>query len=98
MQMEFCDIMIFRRVIIFLSAVVLCLMIGVTCGQDWLGGGYVGSYSGDLGKYFTDPIFYSNGMRGCQVFLDGSYIGTEGTAGGPLDGKLRLLSCGWSEP
>jgi len=25
--------------------------------SDYLEGGYVGSYSGDAGKYFTDPIF-----------------------------------------
>jgi hypothetical protein len=191
------DIMIFRRVIIYLSAVILCLMIGVAYGQDWLGGGYVGPYSGDIGKYFTDPILYSNpivgqtyqsksgyypgpygvfpyygtlpyysdfrlnslgamtwepfqknwsetmeyaqtkssfrvyprptttypvvqfpapiytttqlpaattgdstativsqGMRGYQVFLDGSYIGTEGTGGDPLDGKFSFRVAG----
>ncbi len=27
--------------------------------QDYLEGGYVGSYSGDIGQYFTDPIFRS---------------------------------------
>ncbi|MGA9099924.1 MAG: hypothetical protein WB392_13440 [Methanotrichaceae archaeon] len=38
----------------------LAILIIVSHGQDYLGGGYVGSgdYS-DIGQYFTDPIFYS---------------------------------------
>lgn len=190
-------VMISRRAIIWLSAIVLCLMIGIVCGQDWLEGGYVKTYSGDIGKYFTDPIFYSNpivghtyqskagfypgpygvfsyyntlpyysdfrlnslgkmtwepfqknwsetmeyaqtkssfrtlpvsaspypfvkfsapisaanqpaaatggdstaiivsqGMRGYQVFLDGTYIGTEGTGGDPLDGRYSFSVAG----
>jgi hypothetical protein len=186
-----------KRIILYLSAVALCLLIGIACGEDWLGGGYVGSYSGDIGLYFTDPIFYSNpivghayqsksgfypgpygvypyspilpyysdfrlnslaglvwepfyknwsetmeyaqtkssfrvypkqtsaypfvqisaplytttqsptastgdstatiiskGMRGYQVFLDGNYIGTEGTGGDPLDGKFSFRVIG----
>ena len=188
--------MTFRRGVLYLTATILCLMIGITCGQDWLGGGYVGSYTGDIGKYFTDPIFYSSpivgqtyqsnagyypgpygvfpyygtmpwysdfrlnslgkmtwqpfqknwsetmeyaqtkssfrtypisaspypfvqfappistpgqpiastgdstatiesqGMRGYQVFLDGAYIGTEGTGGDPLDGKFSFKVTG----
>jgi len=154
--------------------------VGIAYGQDWLGGGYVRSYSGDIAMYFTDPIFSSNpadglpyqygfypgpygvypfnplpyysdfrinslagmrwepfqknwsetmayaktrssfraypvssytyppaqstvpaagdtpvtivsqGMRGYQVYLDGSYIGTEGAGGDPLDGKFSF--------
>jgi hypothetical protein len=166
----------------------------ITCGQEWLEGGNVRSYSGDIAQYFTDPIFYPNptvgqsyqfrpgiypgpygvypfnplpyysdfrlnslagmqweafqknwsetvdyaktkssfmvyprssytyppvqssvpitadiqvftptpttgdstativsqGMRGYQVFLDGNYIGTEGTGGDPVDGKFSF--------
>jgi hypothetical protein len=29
-------------------------------------------------------------MRGYQVFLDGNYIGTEGTGGDPLDGRFSF--------
>jgi len=36
----------------------------------------------------------SQGMRGYQVFLDGNYIGTEGTGGDPLDGKFSLRVVG----
>lgn len=36
----------------------------------------------------------SQGMRGYQVFLDGSYIGTEGTGGDPLDGKFSFRVAG----
>jgi hypothetical protein len=32
----------------------------------------------------------SEGMRGYQVFLDGSYIGTEGTGGDQMDGRFRV--------
>jgi hypothetical protein len=32
----------------------------------------------------------SQGMRGYQVFLDGNYIGTEGTGGDPLDGRFSF--------
>jgi len=32
----------------------------------------------------------SQGMRGYQVYLDGNYIGTEGTGGDPLDGKFTF--------
>jgi hypothetical protein len=36
----------------------------------------------------------SQGMRGYQVFLDGNYIGTEGTGGDPLDGKFSFKVVG----
>jgi hypothetical protein len=41
----------------------------------------------------TDTIV-SQGMRGHQVFLDGNYIGTEGTGGDPLDGKFSFSVVG----
>lgn len=171
------------KIVLYLSALILCLLIGIACGDDWLEGGYVGPYRGDIGLYFTDPIFYSNpvagqtyqskagfypgpygvypynpvlpyysdfrlnslaemnwrpfqknwsetmeyaqtkssfkvypvsssaspvvkfppsiaadtpvtivsqGMRGYQVFLDGNYIGTEGTGGDALDGSFSF--------
>ncbi len=36
----------------------------------------------------------SQGMRGYQVFLDGQYIGTEGTGGDPMDGKFSFRVAG----
>jgi hypothetical protein len=36
----------------------------------------------------------SQGMRGYQVFLDGRYVGTEGTGGDPLDGKFSFKVVG----
>ena len=38
------------------------ILIAVSQGQDYLGGGYVGSGdNGEIGQYFTDPIFTSPG-------------------------------------
>jgi hypothetical protein len=42
----------------------------------------------------TPVTIQSQGMRGYQVFLDGNYIGTEGTGGDPLDGKFSFLVVG----
>lgn len=36
----------------------------------------------------------SQGMRGYQVFLDGNYIGTEGTGGDSLDGRFSFKVVG----
>ena len=36
----------------------------------------------------------SQGMRGYQIFLDGNYIGTEGTGGDPLDGRFTFRVVG----
>jgi len=36
----------------------------------------------------------SQGMRGYQVFLDGNYIGTEGTGEDPLDGRFSFRVVG----
>jgi hypothetical protein len=33
-------------------------------------------------------------MRGYQVYLDGVYIGTEGTGGDPLDGRFSFKVVG----
>lgn len=47
------------------------------------------SFAGD-----TPVTIQSQGMRGYQVFLDGNYIGTEGTGGDPLDGKFSFSVVG----
>jgi hypothetical protein len=36
----------------------------------------------------------SQGMKGYQVFLDGNYVGTEGTGGDPLDGRFSFSVVG----
>jgi len=42
----------------------------------------------------TPATIVSQGMRGYQVFLDGAYIGTEGTGGDPLDGMFSFSVAG----
>jgi hypothetical protein len=42
----------------------------------------------------TPVTIVSQGMRGYQVFLDGNYIGTEGTGGDALDGKFSFRVIG----
>ena len=42
----------------------------------------------------STAIIESQGMRGYRVFLDGTYIGTEGTGGDPLDGKFTFKVVG----
>jgi hypothetical protein len=191
--------MIYRKTLPYLTVFLLCLLTSIACGQDWLGGGYVGPYVGinpDEGLagmlqwlntpftnypwYHTGGAFYpgpygvfpynpepyysdfrlnslagmnwepfqpnwsattdyaqtkssfrvyprptitnpaiqfpaptyattqspiattgdstativSQGMRGYQVFLDGNYVGTEGTGGDPLDGRFSFKVVG----
>jgi hypothetical protein len=193
--------MIPNKTFLCLAAFTACLLIGISCGQDWLEGGYVSSsrtsdpgiagmvlwldqavpnyrgyttggaiYPGPFGIYPFNPMPYysdnrlnslagmnwepyqknwsetmnyaqtrssfrvnpapaiaytnpypvvhypgpgysvaqtpaaasgdstatvvSQGMRGYQVFLDGSYIGTEGTGGDPLDGRFSFRVVG----
>ena len=135
--------MTYKKILPYITLFTLCLLISLAGGQDYLGGGYVGPYGGDMAQYFTDPIFSPNqqqsgetmyypyfgaeffrdyaypyqyrngieqspaattgdstativskGMRGYQVFLDGNYIGTEGTGGDPLDGKFSFRVAG----
>ena len=52
--------MIYRKILLYLTVFTLCLLISIAWGQDWLGGGYVGPYGGDIAQYFTEPIFQSN--------------------------------------
>ena len=42
----------------------------------------------------TPITVVSQGMRGYQVYLDGKYIGTEGTGGDPLDGRFSFKVAG----
>ena len=42
----------------------------------------------------STAIIVSQGMRGYQVYLDGAYIGTEGTGGDPLDGRFTFRVAG----
>jgi hypothetical protein len=42
----------------------------------------------------SQATIVSQGMRGYQVFLDGNYVGTEGTGGDPLDGKFSFSVVG----
>lgn len=42
----------------------------------------------------STAIIVSQGMRGYQVYLDGVYIGTEGTGGDPLDGRFSFKVVG----
>ncbi len=42
----------------------------------------------------TPATIVSQGMRGYQVFLDGTYIGTEGSGGDALDGKFSFKVVG----
>ena len=45
-----------------MALAILTILIAVTQGQDYLDGGYVGSGdNGEIGQYFTDPIFSSPG-------------------------------------
>ncbi len=41
------------------ALVFLTILIAVSQGQDYLDGGYVDSGNGEIGQYFTDPIFSS---------------------------------------
>jgi hypothetical protein len=52
--------MICKELFPYLIVLIICFSSSITVGQDWLVGGYVGSYSGNIGQYFTDPIFYPN--------------------------------------
>jgi hypothetical protein len=42
----------------------------------------------------TPVSIVSQAMRGYQVFLDGIYVGTEGTGGDPLDGRFNFRVVG----
>jgi len=54
----------------------MCSLISIAGGQDDLGGGYVGPYSGDIAQYFTDPIFSPNQGQNWETMYY-PYFGTE---------------------
>jgi len=63
-----------RKSLPYISVFTLCLLIGIAYGQDWLEGGYVGLYHGDIAQYFTDPIFRINPTGGARSGIHpGSY-------------------------
>jgi hypothetical protein len=69
----------YGKFLLYITVFALCLLISITFGQDWLGGGYVGSYHGDIGRYFTDPIFRTNPTAGQPYqFRSGIYPGPYG--------------------
>jgi hypothetical protein len=64
---------------IFGFLAMLLILVLPCSGQDYLEGGYAGSYTGDIGQYFNDPIFRSPSgsyvspdpaVRGMQESLD----------------------------
>ena len=73
----------YREILPYITLFALCLLISIACGQEWLGGGYVGPYGGDIAQYFTDPIFSPNQRQsyemmyypyfGAEFFRDSAY-------------------------
>lgn len=59
------------------ALVFLTVLVAVSQGQDYLGGGYVDSGNGEIGQYFTDPIFSSPG--GHYVSPDPAVRGMQGS-------------------
>jgi len=89
----------YGKILLPMAAIAAFLLISIAFGQDYLGGGYVGSSTGNIAQYFTDPIFSSNptGAQrqnweqtyypyfGAQFFQDYAqpYQFTPGTYAGP---------------
>ncbi len=69
--------MISRKILPYITVFTLCLLTSIAGGEDWLEGGFVRSYSGDIAQYFTDPIFYPTGGQPYQ-FKSGIYPGPYG--------------------
>jgi hypothetical protein len=68
--------MIYRKILLYLTVFTICSMTSIAWGQDYLGGGYVGPYGGDMAQYFTDPIFYPN-QRPASEQMYYPYFGAE---------------------
>ena len=68
--------MIYRRILPYITVLALCLLISIASGQEWLEGGYVRSYSGDIAQYFTDPIFSPNQRQSWEMMYY-PYFGAE---------------------
>lgn len=58
--------------------------------SDYLEGGYVGSYSGDAGKYFTDPIFMMKVGAGATSSPSSTYASKPVSPLGSTAGKTTL--------
>ena len=50
----------YGKILLLMAALATCMLISISFAQDYLDGGYVGSYTGDIAQYFTDPIFFSD--------------------------------------
>jgi hypothetical protein len=68
--------MIYRKILPYITVFALCFLISIACGQEWLGGGYVGPYGGDIAQYFTDPIFSPNQRQSSEMIYY-PYFGAE---------------------
>jgi hypothetical protein len=58
--------------------------------SDYLEGGYVGSYTGDAGQYFTDPIFMMKVGGGATSAPSSAYASKPVTPLGSTAGKTTL--------
>ncbi|MFZ3148288.1 MAG: hypothetical protein WA137_04540 [Methanothrix sp.] len=75
--------MTYKKFLPYIALFTLSLLISLAGGQDYLGGGYVGPYGGDIAQYFTDPIFSPNQQQswetmyypyfGSEFFMDYAY-------------------------
>ena len=58
--------------------------------QDYLEGGYVGSYTGDMGQYFTDPIFMTKVGGGATSAPSSAYASKPVTPLGSTVGQTTM--------
>jgi hypothetical protein len=65
-----------KRILPYITLFTLCLLICQAGGQDYLGGGYVGPYGGEMAQYFTDPIFSPNQQHSWETMYY-PYFGAE---------------------
>jgi hypothetical protein len=68
--------MTYKKILPYITLFTLCLLNSLACGQDYLDGGYVGPYGGDIAQYFTDPIFSPNQQQSWGTMYY-PYFGTE---------------------
>ena len=63
----------YGKILLPIAAIAACLLMGIAFAQDYLDGGYVGSYRDDIAQYFTDPIFSSNPMGAQRLSWEQTY-------------------------
>lgn len=63
----FVNHMIYRKILPYLTVLFLCLVTSIACGQEWLGGGYVGPNGG---------INPDEGLAGMLQWLNTPFINT----------------------